>query len=127
MTHLELAKRYFSAISAREDTRGYFCPDVTQREFPNRLVPNGATRDLAALAAARERGLRAVENEQYEIQSALEQDDKLALEVIWSARLLVPLGRLGPGDTLRAHFGVFLKYRDGRILEQHNYDCFDPF
>ena len=126
-TQLELTKRYFSAISAREDTRAYFCPEVTQREFPNRLVPNGATRDLAALSEARERGLRAVENERYEILNALEHGERLALEVLWTARLLVPLGSLGPGDTLRAHFGVFLKYRDGRILEQHNYDCFDPF
>ena len=124
MTQLELAKRYFSAISAREDARAYFHPEVTQREFPNRLVPHGATRDLAALSEARERG---VENERYEILNAVEQDERLALEVLWSAQLLVPLGALKTGDTLRAHFGVFLKYRDGRILEQHNYDCFDPF
>lgn len=127
MTQLELATRYFSAISAREDTNGYFHPEVTQREFPNRLVPNGATRNLAALAEARVRGMRAVENEQYEILNAVEQGERLALEVLWTARLLVPLGTLAVGDTLRAHFGVFLRYREGRILEQHNYDCFDPF
>lgn len=35
----------------------FFAEDVVQEEFPNRLVPNGATRDLAALkeAAARSR------------------------------------------------------------------------
>jgi len=127
MSLLQLAERYFSAISARVDTSVYFCADVIQREFPNRFMPDGATRDLAGLARARERGMRAVEGERYEILNAIEQDDRLALEVLWSARLLVPLGALQQGATLRAHFGVFLRYRDGRILEQHNYDCFDPF
>jgi ketosteroid isomerase-like protein len=39
----------------------------------------------------------------------------------------MPLGSLAAGDTMRARFGVFLTFRDGRILRQHNYDCFDPF
>lgn len=26
-----------------------------------------------------------------------------------------------------ARFGVFMELRDGKILSQHNYDCFDPF
>lgn len=127
MTNLERANSYFAAIEARADLSPYFAPDVVQREFPNRLVPNGATRDLAALAEARERGRRAVVNERYEVVNAVEQGDRLALEVIWSATLLVPVGSLVVGDTLRAHFGVFLHYRDGLIQRQHNYDCFDSF
>jgi ketosteroid isomerase-like protein len=127
MTNLERAKSYFAAIQARGDLGAYFSPDVVQREFPNRLVPNGATRDRAALDEARERGRHAVESERYEVVNAIEQDDRLALEVIWTATLLVPVGSVPAGGTLRAHFGVFLRYRDGLIVAQHNYDCFDPF
>jgi ketosteroid isomerase-like protein len=36
-------------------------------------------------------------------------------------------GALQPGDTMRAHFAVFLEIRGGRIVSQRNYDCFDPF
>ena len=45
----------------------------------------------------------------------------------WSATLKVPVGSLPAGGTLRASFGVFLTFREGRILSQHNYDCFEPF
>jgi len=127
MTNLERARNYFAAIEARADLTPYFDADVVQREFPNRLVPSGATRDLKALEEASERGRRAVNGERYEIVNAVEQAERLALEVIWTATLLVPLGSLAVGATLRAHFGVFMRYRDGLIVAQHNYDCFDPF
>ena len=127
MTNLERARSYFAAIEAGGDLGSYFSPDVVQREFPNRLVPNGATRDLAALATARERGRHAVQSERYEIVNAVEQNDRLALEVDWTATLLVSVGSIPAGGTLRAHFGVFLRYRDGLIVAQHNYDCFEPF
>jgi ketosteroid isomerase-like protein len=127
MTHLERAKAYFAAIQARADLAAFFCEDVVQVEFPNRLVPAGATRDRAALAQAAERGKQAVSAEQYEIVDAVEQGDRLALEVIWTATLSVALGSLPVGGVLRARFGVFLTFRDGLILSQHNYDCFDAF
>jgi ketosteroid isomerase-like protein len=28
---------------------------------------------------------------------------------------------------MRAHFAVFIELRDGKIAEQRNYDCFEPF
>jgi ketosteroid isomerase-like protein len=27
--------------------------------------------------------------------------------------------------VLRAHLGVFLEFRDGRIVAQRNYDCYE--
>jgi hypothetical protein len=26
-----------------------------------------------------------------------------------------------------ARFAIFLTFRDGKIVRQHNYDCFDPW
>jgi hypothetical protein len=28
---------------------------------------------------------------------------------------------------LRAHFALFLEFRDGRIVRQRNYDCFEAW
>jgi ketosteroid isomerase-like protein len=39
----------------------------------------------------------------------------------------VPVGALTPGAEMRAHFAVFLDFRDGKIVRQRNYDCFEPF
>lgn len=59
----------------------------------------GATRDLAGLAA----------------------------EVIWSARLMVPVGKLAAGELMRVYLAMFITWRDGKIVSQRNYDCFEPF
>jgi ketosteroid isomerase-like protein len=128
MTHLDRAKSYLRAIELDElSAEAFFAPDVVQREFPNRLVPSGATRDLAALREASHRGKKAVTQQHYEITNAVEQGDQLALEVEWTAKLNLPVGNLPAGGVLRAHFGVFFRFRDGLIVTQHNYDCFDPF
>ena len=128
MTNLERATGYLRAIEARDGTvQDFFSADVVQQEFPNRLMPGGATRDRAALLAAAERGQRAISREHYEVVRAIAQGDEVALEVIWTGTLAVPLGPLPVGGTMRAHFGVFLTFRNGLIVSQRNYDCFDPF
>ena len=51
----------------------------------------------------------------------------MALEVLWSGLLAVPVDSL-PADTeMRAHISIWLEFRDGKISRQHNYDCFDPW
>ena len=127
MSLLERARAYFSAIEARADLTPYFCADVEQREFPNQLVRDGAIRNLATLLQGQEKGKRVLACEKYEIVNAIEQADRLALEVIWTGTLAVALGSIPVGGTMKAHFGVFLRFREGLIDRQHNYDCFDPF
>ena len=52
---------------------------------------------------------------------------EVALEVLWVGVLAVDVGSLAIGDEMRANFGVFLTFRDGLIVRQRNYDCFEPF
>lgn len=127
MTNLEHALAFLRAIEAREDTTQFLASDIVQREFPNRFLPEGATRDLTALQQANERGRRVVTRESYEVVNALELGNEVALEVIWTGTLAIPVGTLPVGGAMRAHFGVFMTFRDGRIVSQRNYDCFDPF
>ncbi len=128
--NLATVRRYLEAISVRapvEEILAFYAEDVLQVEFPNRLVPNGARRDLAGLAEASRRGRVVIASESYEITSAIAAGDKVALEVIWTGVLTVDLGALKAGEAMRARFGVFFELRDGRIRAQRNYDCFDPF
>ena len=62
---ITIVRKYFDAIENGEpgESLQFFAPDVVQEEFPNRLIPDGATRDLAALKEARaprwpDRGVR---------------------------------------------------------------------
>lgn len=128
--NVERVRAYLRAIEeeAPEETlRAFFTEDVEQIEFPNRLVPSGATRDLAALLAGNVKGRAVVEQQRYEIASVVARGDVVAVELVWTATLRVPIGALAAGDTMRARFAVFVELVDGRIRRQRNYDCFDPF
>jgi ketosteroid isomerase-like protein len=128
--HLRLVRDYLRAIEDEADEErlaGFFTPDVEQREFPNRLVERGAVRNLAELLAGSRKGRTVVRDQRYAVKSALVQGERVALEVTWSARLKVPLGRLSAGDTMTAESAMFFRVRDGRLAEQHNFDCFEPF
>lgn len=127
---IQIAHEYLAAIERGapfEEMAQFFTPDCVQEEFPNRLVPNGARRTLADLEAAAARGIKAVENQRYEVLNTLVHDNQVALEVQWSAQILMPFASLKAGDTMRARFAVFLRFRDRHIERQHNYDCFEPF
>jgi len=129
-TNLETVRRFLRALEQGVTDAAlaeFFHPDVLLREYPNRLVPAGATRDLRGILDAAERGRRVVSSQRYDIRHVVEQGENVALEVDWSAVLAVPVGTLPAGDTMRASFAVFFTFREGRILSQHNYDCFEPF
>lgn len=130
--NLERARRYLAAIEADPPesdvaSLSYYAPDVRQIEYPNRFTPNGAERDRQALAEAAERGRRVLRSQRYEVHNALANGHEVALEVLWVGTLAVAVGTLAAGDEMRAHFGVFLTFRDGLIVQQRNYDCFEPF
>ena len=126
---LHLAREYLESIGTADELGGlrFFADDVIQVEFPNRLVPNGATRDLAALRDAAERGRKVVTAQRFEVLNAIASDNQVAVEAVWTGTLAVPLGSIPAGGQMRARFAIFLTYCDGKIVRQHNYDCFDPW
>jgi len=128
--HMAFIRRYLDALergAVGAELAAFYTPDVQQREYPNRLVPAGASRDLAGLLQSAERGQQVVASQRYHIRSWVVSGDTVALEVDWSARLRVAIASLPAGDEMRAAFAVFITLRDGRIAKQHNYDCFEPF
>jgi ketosteroid isomerase-like protein len=131
MTHdlLRLAREYLDSVGRADALGGlrFFADDAVQVEFPNRLVPNGATRDLAGLRDAAERGRKVMTAQRFEVVNAIASGDQVAVEALWTGTLAVPLGSIAAGGQMRARFAIFLTYRDGKIVRQHNYDCFDPW
>jgi len=128
--NLETAKLYIARLSAGtgpEELGPFFTSDFLQEEFPNRLLPNGVTRDLEAMKEARARGKALLKAESFEIVNALATDDQVAMELIWTGTIGQAAGPFVAGQVLRARFAIFLIFRDGRIARQRNYDCFDPW
>ncbi|MEU3354377.1 nuclear transport factor 2 family protein [Streptomyces sp. NPDC037389] len=125
---VETALRYHEAV-ARFATGGelarFFHEDAVHHELPNALFPEGVVRDLPAILAAAERGRDLLAEQRFEVTGAVAAGDRVALEVVWSGTLGVPLGELPAGHVLRAHIATFLEFRDGRIVSQRNYDCYE--
>jgi len=133
--NLETARRFLAAIEASTDTSSittddadtFYAPDVVQEEFPNRFVPAGARRDLDGLRAAAERGKAVLSGQRFHVRDAYAVGETVILEVLWVGILAIAVGTLSAGQEMRAHFAVFLEFRDGKIVRQRNYDCFEPF
>src|SRR5262249_7592955 len=128
--NLEKAKQYIACLSSGggpEDLDTFFSPDVVQEEFPNRLMPNGAVRTLQAMKDGRARGKALLSAERFELLNAVASGDQVVLELIWTGTVGAAAGPFSAGQQLRARFAVFMEFRDGRIVRQRNYDCFDPW
>jgi ketosteroid isomerase-like protein len=128
--NLAIAKRYLAAIeqgATGDVLAAFLAPDILHEEFPNRLTPNGARNGLAEMLEGAMRGQRATIAQRYDVVHALATENEVALEVNWRATLRVPLGSIPAGGEMRARFAVFMEFRDGKIIRQRNYDCFEPF
>jgi ketosteroid isomerase-like protein len=129
-SQLEFLQSYLRAIESGatgEALSRFFDPEVIQEEFPNRLLPNGARRDLQGILDAALRGQKVMTAQRFELLNVLESGDAAAVEIQWTGTLAVAFGSLPVGGELRARFAIFVKFRDGRIVSQHNYDCFEAW
>lgn len=127
MSRGKIVRAYLKAIELRKDVLAFYADDIVQEEFPNLLLPTGATRTMANLKAANARGQNVMRSESYEIVSLVESGDTVACEIVWKGVLAIPLRSLKPGDAMTARFAVFFEFEGDRIRRQRNYDCFEPF
>jgi ketosteroid isomerase-like protein len=128
--HEPFVREYLRAIengAIGEALARYYTSDVIQEEFPNRLVPNGATRDLSAILQGAERGQQVLRKQEYVIHDMISSGSRVAVEVTWIGTLAIALGSVAPGGELKARFCMVLELESGRIRRQRNYDCFEPF
>ena len=104
----------------------FYADDATVEDMPNRFAPAGSTRDKAALTAAAERGRELFVQQTYAVQHAIAEPDRVAIELRWSGTLRGALGELAAGAVLRTRSVIIADVRDGHIVAQRCYDCFEP-
>jgi ketosteroid isomerase-like protein len=127
-SNFEIARSYFAALNARaqpDEIAAFFAEDAVQEEFPNRFAPKGAVRSLAEIRSARETALELFDWEEHELRGATGSGATVALEVRWTARVAVTRDSFTAGQQLEAHMAVFLEFRDGLIVRQRTYRCFE--
>jgi ketosteroid isomerase-like protein len=129
-TNLETALTYLRAVeqgATGEALARFFHPEASLREHPNRLFPKGMTRGLKETLEGAERGQKVLTSQRYDVRQTVADGDQVALEIDWTGTLAIPMGTLPAGGTLRAAIGAFITFREGRIISQRNYDCYEPF
>jgi ketosteroid isomerase-like protein len=127
---LTIAKNYLKALKqgkTGKDLAIFFHEDVEQVEMPNRLNPSGSTSNLNTLLERAEQGKKFLKSQEYNIRNTIVQDNTVVLELDWSGVLNIHVGTLNAGQTMKAHFAMFIDFKDGKIIHQRNYDCFEPF
>ena len=130
LTNLDAARQYLAAIergAVGDELAQFFAPEVVQEEFPNRVVPDGKRRKLAAILEAAERGQKVLTAQRFEVRSAVATGERVILEVLWVGTLAIPFGTIPAGGEMRAHSAIFLEFRAGKIVAQRNYDCFEAW
>ncbi len=99
------ARAYIAAVEggmAGGDLAAFYHPDVVRHEFPNRLVPNGAQRELDEILRGAESGSRLMERQIYDVHTVnIELGDRVILEYTWTGypRTLVGTGLAGRVDA----------------------------
>lgn len=126
--NVRTAVRYHQAVSrfaTGEELAAFFHPDAVHTQLPNALFPDGTVRPLPDLIAAAQQGRKLLVDQHFEVINTVVSGAQVALEVTWTGTLAVPLGDLSAGQVLRAHIAAFLEFRDGKIIAQRNYDCYE--
>jgi hypothetical protein len=128
--NLATARRYLELIedfAQPAEFEGILHHDVKLEEYPNLLMPNGSRRDFAAMANGPQQGRKILTTNRYEIMNAFAAGDWVTLEIVWTGTLAIPLGSMAAGAELKAYIATILQFKEGKIITQHQYDCYEPF
>lgn len=129
-SNVQIAIDFLKAVSSRkspEELRVFYHTDIEHIEYPNAITKNTTFRNMDALLEGAEKGSKVLVKEEYEIIKSYGFEDSVIIEAIWTGTLAIPLGKLQPGDKMKAYFAQFFEIKDGKIFRQRNYDCFEPF
>lgn len=126
--NLASAKRYLRAIESGaggDEIVQFFAPEAIVEIYPSLYFPHATKSDLAGVRASADRGRQVMASQKYEIKNELTSSDQVVFEVDWTGILAVPFQNIPKGGQMRAHFAMFLQFKDGKILAQRNYDCYE--
>ena len=128
-THTGFLLDLYTAISdgaSGDRLRSFFHPDAEQVEYPSLMRPHGHRRPLEEMVAAADLGLAMIRDQKYDVHHVVEQGDHAAVQLTWTATMAVDAGPIPAGTALVSHVAAFYDFRDGLVLRQSSYDCYEP-
>jgi ketosteroid isomerase-like protein len=128
-TNLAQARAYLVAVergaNAAEIDR-FLHTEVVAEVFPNRITPRGRRYSRDDMLRGPALGKKLLPDQHYEITSAIATGDRVIVEALWTGTLAIAFGEMAVGTPLRAHIAMILEFRDGLLIAQRNYDCYEP-
>jgi ketosteroid isomerase-like protein len=128
-TRTDLLLDLYAAISdgvTDDRLTRFFHPDAEQVEYPSLMRPLGHRRPLAEMIAGAEAGATLIRTQTFDVHHVVEQGDHVAVQLTWTAVLAIDSGDLPAGSRLVSHVAAFYDFRDGLVLRQSSYDCYEP-
>lgn len=122
-------KDLYAAIEAGatgDDLAAFWHPHAEQIEYPSVMRPTGHRRSLTQMLEGSELGVKIIRDQHYDVHTIIQQEDQVAVQLTWTATVAADLGRITAGTPLVAHVAAFYVFRDGLILRQSSYDCYEP-
>ena len=129
-TPLDTVRALFRALEAGQTGDAlavHFDPEARQLEYPSLIGPQVRERGLADILAASVAGAGLLVDQRYDEVEALEIGNRAIVRLTWSATVSRDLAQFTAGQRLSSHVALFATVRDGRVLHQASYDCYEPF
>jgi ketosteroid isomerase-like protein len=124
--HLRDLYAAISSNASNDELAAFFHRDAEQVEYPSLMRPEGHRRHLAEMTAGAELGRQLIESQGYDVHTVIEDGDEVAVQLTWTATTALEVGGLAAGSRLVAHVAAFYVFRDGLVLRQSSYDCYEP-
>lgn len=124
--HLRNLYAAIAAGAAGSELASFFHPDAEQIEYPSLMRPAGHRRPLAEMVEGAELGARIIKDQHFEVVTVIESGDEVAVQLTWTATVATDLGAISEGTHLVSHVAAFYVFRDGLVLRQSSYDCYEP-
>jgi hypothetical protein len=127
--HESVVRDLLAAIEAEapvETVARFWHPDAEQVELPSLMRPAGHRRGLAEMLEGYRAGAGFLRSQAYDVLEVVDDGERLAVQLRWTATTAVDAGALAAGTELVAHVAVFYEFRDGLVLRQSSYDCYEP-
>ena len=93
-------------------------------EHPNLVNPHGQDRGLEEARAALDRSRSLLAHAVFDVHGHVADGDRVVTRATWTGTLAMDAGPLAAGTTLRAECSIHFAFRDGRIVQQENFDCY---
>lgn len=127
--NMEVVRTYLGAVERLDVEAAVACldPAIEQVERPNRLYKDGQVRGFEQVMRDLPRAAQVLQRQSYDVATVFASGEQVVVEARWEGIVNVPLGRLMPGDAMVAHIAMVFTLKDGKIVRQVNYDCYEDF